>query len=97
MNQSSIPHKISNHSGLALAFRQKDSDTSVLVRVRPHETVNVVWPEPRLKKILQLAEIESCPLTTSNVTTLAMDMDRSGPDPVPGAVLCGEAHASELE
>ena len=76
MNPSSIPHKIRNHSGLALAFRQKDSDTSVLVRVRPHETVNVVWPEPRLKKILQLAEIESCPLTTSNVTTLAMDMDR---------------------
>ena len=37
-----VPHKITNHSNLELAFQQKDSRKNLLLRVRPRETMSMV-------------------------------------------------------
>ena len=53
-----IPHKICNDTNLNIAVKQKDSRKNLLLRVRPHETIIMVWPDPLLPKVLELVEIQ---------------------------------------
>jgi len=74
-----IPHKITNHTGLMLAFKQKDSRKNLLLRVHPYETISMVWPDPLLPKELQIVEIQGHTLPTVESLDLhkrcAVDLD----------------------
>ena len=75
-----IPHKVTNHTSLALGFKQKDSRKNLLLRVGPYETIKMVWPDPLLPKVLQIVEIEGRSLSTVQGLDvqgkgLAVDMD----------------------
>ncbi|EKX52249.1 hypothetical protein GUITHDRAFT_102151 [Guillardia theta CCMP2712] len=65
------PHRITNHSSFDLAFQQVDASRKLVLRVKPFETVDMIWPEPMLAKVVVLTEIDGCQVPSSS----AIDLD----------------------